>query len=1002
MHSARILILGTLAALTAAAQAPRLFYTDLDSGPNTGGERNQGSYVTIYGKGFGEQRGSGTVTVGGGAVANYVSWSDTKVVIQLGAFAASGEIRMQTTGQSNGLPFTVRPGNIFFVSRDGRDIAPNDGSFATPWRTVQKAVETMAPGDITYILDGIGETRPSSREGSVYISGTGGNGNNGAPGQPKALIGYPGARARIGAISSGPCSSAECVEGIRTGWPSSHWTIAGLQLYGNNYGIVIRGRNWRVIGNEFTCPFGSGASACVDASQAETIKLWGNTVRETGYSASSALYHGVYFSTDSNDLDIGWNTISRVQGCRGLQINSTVIDTARATGFNQYNLRIHDNLIEDTQCDGIVLSTVDPSKGAIEIYNNIIVNAGRGPGLPNNAGNFACVYVANFTNNGSPGSGTIEIFHNTMVDCGGFNASSTSSGGVMLVERTPALRARLRNNIIYQRRSPYFGVFDANGRACNTTCQNLFGSNNMFFGLGSAPPSNPVLANTLVLDPFFASLDNRDFRLRATSPARGAGINTGLATDRDGFIRTNQIDLGAYQSSGSSQTGPPPLVVTPDKLETSATAGGGAPPSQRLTLTNNGPVGVEWSASSNQPWLTLGTRQGTVPGGASQQITVTFSAESLPPGVSTATITILAGEGRITVPAQITLATLSTTGPALWTNTPTVTFTANTGADPADQTVRIANFGAPGSTMRWSAQVDQPWLRISPSEGTLTQGPVFAITLSATPPGRLGLFTGNLTITAEGATGSPLNIPVRLAIGSPRISAVVNAASLRPGGLSSRTIISIFGQDIGPDAPAFLQLTPDNRAVTTFNSEVRVLFGDTPAPILYASGTQINAVVPSAAGAARTAEVRVEYLTRRSDPVTVPITITSPAIFTLTGSGTGPGAILNQNGSLNTDENPAEPGSVIAIYLTGLGELDPTPVDGEVITSANLRIRNATQVRVGTQDAGVNYVGAAPGFIAGVYQVNIVVPQGLGPGRHPVRITSAGIASPDTATVAVR
>jgi len=56
---------------------PSLFFSDLESGPNTGGQNNKGVWVTIWGKGFGLTQGTSTVTVGGGAVDNYPLWSDT-------------------------------------------------------------------------------------------------------------------------------------------------------------------------------------------------------------------------------------------------------------------------------------------------------------------------------------------------------------------------------------------------------------------------------------------------------------------------------------------------------------------------------------------------------------------------------------------------------------------------------------------------------------------------------------------------------------------------------------------------------------------------------------------------------------------------------------------------------------------------------------------------------------------------------------------------------------
>src|SRR5215468_1589505 len=72
----------------AQASAPVLFYSDIVSGPATGGEANKGAVVTVWGRHFGATQGTSLVTVGGGAVDNYRVWSDSRITFQLGAAAA--------------------------------------------------------------------------------------------------------------------------------------------------------------------------------------------------------------------------------------------------------------------------------------------------------------------------------------------------------------------------------------------------------------------------------------------------------------------------------------------------------------------------------------------------------------------------------------------------------------------------------------------------------------------------------------------------------------------------------------------------------------------------------------------------------------------------------------------------------------------------------------------------------------------------------------------------
>jgi IPT/TIG domain len=183
---------------TAAGLA--LFFSDLTSGPNKGGQNDNGAFVTVFGLGFGSAQGNSTVTVGGGTVAAYPIWTNSKITFQLGAAAANGSIVVHVDGKgdTNALPFTVRAGNIYFVTASGSD--SNNGAFATPWKTIPKAKNTIAAGDIAYLGKSAGDVLSQTTEDSTaaYHCALGMSANDGAnsgtASAPKALVAYPGAR----------------------------------------------------------------------------------------------------------------------------------------------------------------------------------------------------------------------------------------------------------------------------------------------------------------------------------------------------------------------------------------------------------------------------------------------------------------------------------------------------------------------------------------------------------------------------------------------------------------------------------------------------------------------------------------------------------------------------------------------------------------------------------------------------------------------------------------
>ena len=117
----------------------------------------------------------------------------------------------------------------------------------------------------------------------------------------------------------------------------------------------------------------------------------------------------------------------------------------------------------------------------------------------------------------------------------------------------------------------------------------------------------------------------------------------------------------------------------------------------------------------------------------------------------------------------------------------------------------------------------------------------------------------------------------------------------------------------------------------TILGTTRVLFDDVAAPIIYVSATQTSVMVPYGVSGRATTSIVVEYSGVQSDPLTYNVAQAAPGIYTLNSQGTGPGAILNQNGSPQQPHTPEKRGNVIAIYMTGEGATNPQGVDGAII-----------------------------------------------------------------------
>ncbi len=204
-------------------------------------------------------------------------------------------------------------------------------------------------------------------------------------------------------------------------------------------------------------------------------------------------------------------------------------------------------------------------------------------------------------------------------------------------------------------------------------------------------------------------------------------------------------------------------------------------------------------------------------------------------------------------------------------------------------------------------------------------------------------------------------------------SGLVNAASfshtVAPG-----SIASMFGTNFANSTgAASVKPLPD-----TLNG-VSILVNNNSAPLIFVNQLQANFQIPFETQPGM-ATVVVTANGLDSQHATVNVTAEAPGIFI---SGTNQAVVLNPDNSLAESGTPAKVGSVVVMYVTGLGPLDhPLPTGSP---ASNDPLSNATvvpTVTIGGTNAVVQFAGMSPGFV-GLGQINMVIPK-LAKGTYPV------------------
>lgn len=182
-------------------------------------------------------------------------------------------------------------------------------------------------------------------------------------------------------------------------------------------------------------------------------------------------------------------------------------------------------------------------------------------------------------------------------------------------------------------------------------------------------------------------------------------------------------------------------------------------------------------------------------------------------------------------------------------------------------------------------------------------------------------------------------------------------------------IVAIDGENLTNGSALAFESAPFPRKL----AGAQVLADGSPAPLLSAAASRIVLQLPYDLRPGQTVPVTVVSSGLRGDPVAMKVEAATPAIVAVEGE--------------------RRPRGTVAIYATGLGATQPAQQAGTRAPSDELvKIGADVIARANGAAAQVLFAGLTPGF-AGLYQVNIILPEGIA-GRTELVLEIGGLRSP--------
>lgn len=588
---------------TAWGASPVLYFSDLTSGPavatnaisgGLGDGKGTGAIVTIWGVNLGTptltsgQPQSGYSISAGGQAPSYIyewgnatqhaghpsdlyTWHKMQVIMFSLSGSASGTSGITVTtpsGTTNTLPFTVRSGPIYFVSSTGSDSGNGtgtNGDWDHPWLTPNyffdpiyfPGANDIPAGSICYVKTNL----TYSFDYGVELYRTGGTASN-----PWFLSAYPGVSVRVNGVNLGFGA------GYQGGKTYIYGHVSKITFSAPHLAVTYI-EHGRVIGCEVidsaTSPCATSQTGLISSRTINTGPdgndpglngniMLGNYIHDycNGLTGDKQ-QHTWYLQHRDNRAnavgwEVGWNYLNNNWGNFGIH----VYDEGWCTNWTT-DVSIHDNVVVDQRGSAINVGPHCASGMEVtttfNVYNNLIVRGGRGPGFDGSTTSLFPVGLGGCsTLEGCYGSNfTINFYNNTIYGYGEndtvnrpYSTGNPINMGAINIGVFSALN--IRNNIWYDSNN-WPNQYGSNLPTTHT--------NNLWYSTASRTPPSwdtaPITSN-----PLFTSIAS-DFSLQSGSPAVNAGYDTTSVVVRDLIgVARSAVDIGAFEHDTVDTTAP--------------------------------------------------------------------------------------------------------------------------------------------------------------------------------------------------------------------------------------------------------------------------------------------------------------------------------------------------------------------------------------------------------------------------------------------------------------